>query len=218
MPKRLTKGQRACIQALKKMEKGIYEISKITKIPYGTVKKWYNRNDIIDMPRNEKKVSDQKKRQMVRDLKKTKSLRKTALLHNLSHEKVRTTVRRSKNNPLGLYPYKCKTVLRLSTAQLVQRVAYITSMPYKTGWRLLQRLKRKGIYDEKKFVLGQPPNKQLNPNWATNADEVETYPMDKHPSHLMFMACVTYYNKSKLYCYVKEGKYVRGISVLPNIV
>ena len=45
-------------------------------------------------------------------------------------------------------------------------------------------IKKKGIYDEKDFVLGQPPNTQLNPNWATKAEEIESYPMDKHPCHL----------------------------------
>ena len=33
-----------------------------------------------------------------------------------------------------------------------------------------------------------------------NADAVETYAVDKHPAHIMFMACITFFNKSELYC------------------
>ena len=66
--------------------------------------------------------------------------------------------------------------------------------------------------DEKPFELGHPPNKQNNPNWARSIEEVDKYPMDKHPSKLMVMAAISYWTKSDLFFYVIEGEYVKGTS------
>ena len=188
----------------------IYEISKELKIPYNTVKKWYERETINDKPRTRQYVSDKHVRAMKRDLVKTKSLRVTAKAFGHSHEFVRKKVRRSAANPNGLYPYKPIKVLRLTVGQKRKRMEYINAMPWKYASRLLKRLQRKIIYDEKPFELGHPPNVQNNRQWALSREETEQYPMDKCPSKLMVMAAIGWNVKSDLYFYIIEGEYVRG--------
>ena len=88
---------------------------------------------------------------------------------------------------------------------------YIMTMPYNNHNRLLRRLKRKIIYDEKPFELGAPPNIQNHRKWAVSRDQADTYPMDKHPSKLMVMEAIGWDVKSDLFFYVEEGYYVKGM-------
>ena len=87
------------------------------------------------------------------------------------------------------------------------------TMPHKNHNRLLSRLKRKIIYDEKPFELGASPNRQSHRKWAVSREQADTCPMDEHPSKLMVMAAVGWDLKSDLYFYVEEGEYVKGINV-----
>ena len=210
MPSRLPLKVRYTILCLKDRNWDIASIAKLLELPYNSVKTWYNRDTVNDKARNMKYVSDRDLRKMKRDLKETRSLRKTGKLHGHSHVFISQKCRRSAANPNGLYPYRCIKTLRLTVGQKAKRVAYIQTMPYQNKRSLLRRLQRKLIYDEKPFELGHPPNKQTNPNWAENIEQVDQYPMDKHPSKLMIMAAITYWTKSDLYIYVIESKYVKG--------
>ena len=211
MPARTPIRDRYAIIALKHRGWGIAKIAKELKMYYHTVELWYNRGTVEDKPRTAKYVSEREIRAMGRDLKKTESLRITGKGYGHSHEFVRKKVRRSAANPHGLYPYKPIKMLRLTIGQKRKRKEYIMTMPYTNHNRLLSRLKRKIIYDEKPFELGAPPNPQNHRKWAVSRDQADTYPMDKHPSKLMVMAAVGWAVKSDLYFYVVEGQYVKGM-------
>ena len=134
-------------------------------------------------------------------------------MNNKSHVFIWQKVRRCASNPNGLYPYKAIKVLRLTIGQKAKRVAYIETMPYANPRSLLRRLQRKLIYDEKPFELGHPPNIQNNRSWSVSYEQSEKYPMDKHPSKLMILAGISYWNRSKLFFYIEESEYVRGIAI-----
>ena len=146
----------------------------------------------------------------MRDLTSNASLRDTAK-DGVSHEYVRTKVRRSAANPNGLYPYRRRKVLRLTVLHKKKRIDYIAAMPYNAPWRSLNRLKGKIIYDEKPFELGKPPNTQNNRYWADCIDKVVLYPMDKYPSKLHAMAVISYFDKGDIKWYHNETTYKRGI-------
>ena len=211
MPPRTGIALRHTIQFLKSKGKGIYEISKIVNKPYNTVKRWYDRKGAYDKARNFKSVTDRQVRQMRRDLNTNKSLRRTGLQHNCSHEFVRQKVRRSAANPHGLYPYKPTKILRLTALQKRKRVDYIKTMPYEQPNKLLNRMKSKVIFDQKPWELGKPPNVQTNRCWVESYDQVQEYPKDKHPTKIHTMAAISYYDRSKLDWYIEEGEHVRGI-------
>ena len=211
MPPRTPLRDRYAILALKDRGWSIRKIANEMNLRYQVVERWYNRETVNDIPRTGKYVSDREVRAMGRSLQKTESLRTTGKEFGHSHEFVRQKVRRSAANPHGLFPYKPIKVLRLTIGQKRKRKEYINTMPWKNHNRLLSRLKRKIIYDEKPFELGAPPNRQNHRKWAKSREQAEKYPMDKHPSKLMVMAAVGWDVKSDLYFYVVEGEYVKGL-------
>ena len=58
---RISQGDRAMIQGLKRRGWGIYRISKRMNMNYSTVRRWYERDTIIDKPRNIKQITDRTK-------------------------------------------------------------------------------------------------------------------------------------------------------------
>jgi hypothetical protein len=70
----------------------------------------------------------------------------------------------------------------------------------------MRNLKKKLVYDEKKFELGIAPNRQNTRYWREkgHADDVY-YIADAHAASAHVFAAVSYYSKSQLRWYVEEN-------------
>src|SRR4051794_6467293 len=113
--------------------------------------RWVNVTTYTDKPRNTLLMSDRLKRKLKISLKKGTSIRKIAKNLSISPDTVWKSVRKSKLNQQGIFPYKVKRKIRLSVSQKKKRVEYIENLGYSNRTRFLNKLKKKLIYDEKPF-------------------------------------------------------------------
>ena len=116
-----------------------------------------------------------------------------------------------KRNPQGIFPYKAKRRIRLTVSQKKKRLDCIKKLGYSNKTRLLNKLKKKIIYDEKHFELESFPNRQNTRFWNQNADiPGRYYIQEKHPNKIHCFATVSFFGKSKLRWYVNERIGRRG--------
>src|SRR5437016_3041541 len=128
MPKRLSTGQRHAIRALGLQGWSKKRISSELKVHKNTVAKWIKTYTYTDKPRNHLSISERLKRRFVATVKKGSSIRRTARKFSVSPTTIWKSIRKSKRNPKGIFPYKVKRKLRLSKSQ--KRLDYIKKLRY----------------------------------------------------------------------------------------
>ena len=199
MPK-LTQHNRVRIQALYNTGMNISQLSRDFKVTRNTIKKWINRskNMVSDENRSGRppKVSRRLSRTLKREIQQDNSLRRLAMNHSLSHETIR---RHLVDCPNPLFPYKVKSILKLSTSDKRKRIDFCKKYESTdiTKWTFV---------DEKPFQLFQPPNKQNKRSWRRRSakNTVTKYNLVKHPKKIHMFAAINMRGKSKLRWYLKE--------------
>src|SRR5690606_37126113 len=96
-------------------------------------------------------------------LKNDGSLLDAAKAINKSKSFIYNKIRRGRrfNNQIQLFPYKPIPKLRITLAQIMQRINYLQQFPINNQFKLLNVLKKKIYYDEKSFELGNIPKNKV---------------------------------------------------------
>ena len=188
------------------------KVARILKISWQVVNTWWDRESVVDKPSNQVLLTPRTKRLLKFTVKKGTSIREAAKNFKISSSKVYKEIRRSKNNPTGLFPYKVKKIPCVNKIQKKQRKNYLQKFP--TNKKEFEKVYRKRIiYDEKPFQLFKPPNHQNNRLWSENAEGVKNarvYKVPKGPSKIHIFAAISYYGKSEIRFYVEEQKILKG--------
>lgn len=140
-------------------------IAKELNLPWKTVDFWVKADGVEDKPRRAKPISDRETRLVKRNMAKGATLREEGRRINRSASFVHKKVRKSVENKDGLFPYKSVYEIELSRRDKERRVAFANSFPYDDDELMMNELKLKYWYDEKKWELGKPPNKQNVRYW-----------------------------------------------------
>src|SRR5689334_16931797 len=109
MPKRISIGKRHSIHTLAVEGWPKKKISRELKIDRKVVARWFNDTTYIDKPRNYLLTSDRLKRKLRLSLEKRSSMAKTAKNFSISVNHVWKSVRKSKNNPQGVFCVQSET-------------------------------------------------------------------------------------------------------------
>ena len=212
MPKRISHRTRATIQELSRRGWSVGRIKRELNVCRNTVKRWRNRNTVQDLSRRPSLVTRYRRRMiaLVRD--ERMSVWQVAQHFEVSRSTVRRAIRRSVLNPLGLFPYRGRSVVSLTPRQTEQRRSFCAGWPRSMAG-MTSTMTRRVYADEKPFKLSALGNVQNQRFWANRLDDVaddRERTAEAHPTVIHVFASISWHHKSLLHWFVDEGQFVRG--------
>lgn len=208
MPKRIRERTRYTIAELYDRGWTKSAISLELHVNRKTVDRWCVRNSCQDLPRRRSKVPVTPRliRLWERKLCQGNTMRQLSRESGVNYSTLRKSVRRTRINKNGLYPYKPQPCLDLNAQQTAKRAAYVRTFSLSNGTRLLQQLMRLIFYDETWFELDAPPNKQNKRCWARNRNTSRRrYKKRKQSVKVHSFMAISWFGKSEIRWYVERG-------------
>lgn len=216
MPARISLDLRTTIRTLfYHAHKKRAEIAKELNLSWKVVDHWVKADSIYDKPRNIKPLSDREERAVKRNIVRGESIKGEANRVERSVSFIRKRVRKSKDNKRGYFPYKSLWQITLSQNDKNRRVLFANSFPYDQPTLMIQELQLKYWYDEKKWLLGKPPNKQNRRYYRPSPRPKGVGIFPKFSSDTIINCCVgiCWYGKSSIRWYVDKVPYKSGLYV-----
>ena len=203
MPPRLRKNIRSTIQVLSRKGWNNSRIATELNCTRDAVRLWKNRTNPNEKPRRVVKFNQRDALTATRRIESGESVKNVSEYFNVSPSFIYNHIRRNKTNKDGIFPYKTVKGLMITNLQKRKRIEYIKSMPYRRHTSLINKLKSKIYYDQKKLVVGQAPNKQNCRYWSKNKKRRDRiFKSSINPKNIMCLASISYYGKSRLYWFV----------------
>ena len=217
MPPRISENQRWTIWTLYHDQNwSRARIANELNLDWRAVNRWTQRDNMKDLARNIKPLTDREERAMRRNIIRGDSIRESAREVNRSVGYVHKKVRRNKDNKGGIFPYKSKWKIKLTPFDKERRMAFANEFTLDDPIELLEEFKSRYWYDEKKWLLGKPPNNQNVRYWGTSPKQLRRYyPKYSSPTVIHCMVGLCWYGITpKPRWYVTQVPYKIGMNTL----
>ena len=201
MPPRIPARTRATIIHLSNNGFSPTAIANMIRVSRSSVYRWRRRTNLRDRP--SRFVNRAIECRVLRLLRAGHSTRRVGRMVGVSHT---TAWRIGRAN--GLWPYRGVRRVRLTTAQVQQRRAYIADLPRTQRGRA--RFARSLVFDCSYVQLEPLPNRQNYRVWARRgqgpAAGQRVFPRRSSPTKLHFAAAISYNGKSRLFWFLERGQ------------